>query len=127
MNLAEAKKRASELEIQGRSKMNKAELLEAISIAEAEIYEAKKVEATEEFFGGPAVLPDYRQSPTPMMNLARVDNYLTQNGSQRKITARQHRRIVKASNRQLKRSGYFDLYPTLRTESGKRKAAKANA
>jgi hypothetical protein len=127
VNLAEAKKRATELEIQGRSKMNKAELLAAIEIAEAEIYEAKKVEATEEYFGGEAILPDYRQSPVPMTQLARIDAYADQVGGLHKITDRQHRRIVKKAHRALKRQGMFDLYPNLRTASGKRKAEKASA
>lgn len=127
MTLKEAKVRATELEISGRSKMNKAELISAIEEKERELYAAKQAEATE-FFGGPAVLPDYRsKGAVPLNNVERINNYADQMGSIKRITARQHRRIVKAGNRQLKRNGMFDLYPELRTESGKRKAEKASA
>lgn len=113
MTLKEAKIRATELEISGRSKMNKAELLEAISIAEKAAEKAPEVASVESV-----------KAPI-MNNFLRMDIYTAQNGG-RKITPRQGRRINKAANRILKRGGIFDRFPEARTESGKRKAAKAN-
>jgi hypothetical protein len=88
MNLKEAQKRAAELNISGRSKMNKDALLEAIANVEAFETPALPEPSEAEY---PIMIG--RTDPAPMSIVKRELTYQAQNGSSR-LTSRQERRIL---------------------------------
>ena len=105
MNLAEAKSRATELAIPGRSKMNKAELIAAIVAAETpETVEVETVKAPSKRFTSRF---DMGQT-LPMDMMTRIIGYAKQQGwgktsrislAKVKLTAKQERRIRKQDNK----------------------------
>jgi hypothetical protein len=107
MNLAEAKIRATELAIPGRSKMNKAELIAAIAVAETpEVVEVETVKAPSK---GSRYTNRLDMGQTvPMDMTLRIIGYAKQRGWGKTkgvslavvtLTAKQERRIRKQDNK----------------------------
>jgi hypothetical protein len=105
MNLVTARKIAADLEIKGRSKMNKADLISAITTKMDEIHDAALLMDTNMFLDAmeakygkltPITAESIAKAPksTPMGAARRADNYYRQNGSER-LTAKQARRLAK--------------------------------
>lgn len=101
MNLIEAKRKATELNIAGRSKMNKAELVEAIAAAEQPV----EVEDTTPSGNRYTTRLDDGQT-TPMDMQKRIETYATQRGWSGKrglasvtLTPKQEKRIRKQDNK----------------------------
>jgi hypothetical protein len=98
MNLKDAQKRAAELNISGRSKMNKDALLEAIANAEAFDTPALPEPGEAEY-----PIKFDRTNLAPLSYRAREMNYMLQNVN-RRLTPRQQRRLRHKANRALRPS-----------------------